>query len=306
MSLHLGWICVTCDIVADGIGGSEGMIMANQQAIDGAEVNSSQPVIHSIGPGDIRDAIVKGVADFEAMPTHLIFLCVIYPMLMLVIARLFAGYDVLPLVFPLIAGYTMIGPLVATGMYELSRRREKGLDIARTHAFEIIRLPSLGAIAKLSALLMAIYFVWLGMAWMIYQQTIGGGVPESIMGFVLQILTTPAGWALIVVGCGAGFIIATVAFTLSVVSFPMLVDHDVSVGLAIQTSIRAVAASPITMGMWAFIVVASLLIGSLPFFVGLAVVLPVLGHSTWHLYRKAVGHVEVSHSVEEGETSTAS
>ena len=262
--------------------------MVNETTFTEAETSSARPVVRTIGPGDLRDALVKGLADFEAMPTHLIFLCAIYPILMLVIARLYAGYDVLPFVFPLIAGYTVIGPLVATGMYELSRRREQDLDISRAHAFEIITLPSIGAIAKLSALLMAIYFIWLGTAWLIYEQTFAGAVPESIMGFVVQILTTPAGWTLIVVGCGAGFIIATVAFTLSVVSFPMLVDQNVSVTTAVQTSIRAVVANPITMGMWAFIVASALLIGSLPFFVGLSVVLPVLGHSTWHLYRKLV------------------
>lgn len=273
------------------------MGMANEKAIDDADLRSAQPVVNTIGPGDLRDALVKGIADFEAMPTHLVFLCAIYPILMLVIARLYAGYDVLPLVFPLIAGYTVIGPLVATGMYELSRRREQDLDISRSHAFEIILIPSMGAIAKLGALLMVIYFIWLGTAWVIYVQAFGGGVPESILGFVLQIFTTPAGWTLIIVGCGAGFIISTVAFTLSVVSFPMLVDQqDVSVEIAVQTSIRAVLANPITMGMWAFIVVSALLIGSLPFFVGLSVVLPVLGHATWHLYRKVVerGSIPVS------------
>ena len=270
--------------------------MVNQTAFSEADVSSARPVVRTIGPGDLRDALAKGLADFEAMPTHLIFLCVIYPVMMLIFARLYAGYDVLPLVFPLIAGYTVIGPLVATGMYELSRRREQDRDISRAHAFEVILLPSIGNIVKLGALLMAIYFVWLGAAWLIYDLAFGGAVPESILGFALQVLTTPAGWTLIVVGCGAGFIIATVAFTLSVVSFPMLVDQDVSVTTAVQTSIRAVVANPITMGMWAFIVASALLIGSLPFFVGLCVVLPVLGHATWHLYRKVVERGTAPHS----------
>jgi len=263
------------------------MGMTDEQAMD-AVVGSDEPIVHTIGPGDLRDALVKGISDFEAMPTHLIFLCILYPFLMLVIARLFAGYDVLPLVFPLIAGYTIIGPLVATGMYELSRRREEKLDISRGHAFEIIRLSSIGSIAKLSAILMTIYFIWLGAAWMIYAQTVGDAVPESLIDFAVQILTTPAGWALIFIGCGTGFVIATIVFTLSVVSFPMLVHRDVSVSLAVHTSIRAVAANPITMGMWAFIVAGALVLGALPFFVGLSVVLPVLGHATWHLYRKIV------------------
>ncbi len=279
--------------------------MANEKAIAGADAVSAQPIVHTIGPGDLRDALAKGLADFEAMPTHVVFLCLVYPIVVFIIARVFAGYEVLPLVFPLLAGYTLIGPLVATGMYELSRRREQGLDISRGHAFDVLRFPSIGAIARLSALLMAIYFAWLGTAWAIYEQNFGGAVPASIVEFALQVFTTPSGWTLIFVGCAAGFIFATVAFTLSVVSFPMLVDRDVRVATAVQTSVRAVLASPITMGMWAFIVASALLIGSLPFFVGLAVVLPVLGHATWHLYRKVVEHGGVPLFVEKGEAGIA-
>ena len=274
--------------------------MTNEDATVDAAGSPAQPAIHTIGPGDIRDAIVKGIADFEAMPTHVVFLCLIYPIAMLVVARIYAGYDVLPLVFPLLTGYTLIGPLVAIGMYELSRRRERGLDTSRSHAFDVIRFASIGSIVALSALLMLIYIVWLGIAWTIYQLNFGGAAPESILAFALQIVATPAGWATIFVGCGVGFIFATVTFTLSVVSFPMLVDRNVGFVTAVQTSVRAVAANPITMGIWAFIVASGLLIGALPFFVGLAVVLPVLGHATWHLYRKVVEPGDLP--VDQGET----
>ncbi len=274
--------------------------MTNEDATVDAAGSPAQPVIHTIGPGDIRDAIVKGIADFEAMPTHVVFLGLIYPIAMLVVARIYAGYDVLPLVFPLLTGYTLIGPLVAIGMYELSRRRERGLDTSRSHAFDVIRFASIGSIVALSALLMLIYIVWLGIAWTIYQLNFGGAAPESILAFALQIVATPAGWATIFVGCGVGFIFATVTFTLSVVSFPMLVDRNVGFVTAVQTSVRAVAANPITMGIWAFIVASGLLIGALPFFVGLAVVLPVLGHATWHLYRKVVEPGDLP--VDQGET----
>jgi uncharacterized membrane protein len=263
--------------------------MVTEKFVEDGVVQSAQPAIRTIGPGDLRDALAHGLADFEAMPTHVVFLCLIYPIVMLASARVYAGYDVLPLVFPLLAGYTIVGPLVAIGMYELSRRRERNLDIFRAHAFDVLKLPSVGTIAKLSALLTAIYFAWLATAWIIYGQNFGGAVPDSIVAFAHQILTTSAGLTLIVVGCGAGFIFATVVFTLSVVSFPMVLDRGVDVSTAVQTSVRAVRANPITMGMWAFIVASALLIGSLPFFVGLAIVLPVLGHATWHLYRKVVG-----------------
>jgi uncharacterized membrane protein len=102
------------------------------------------------------------------------------------------------------------------------------------------------------------------------------------------VLTTPEGYRLIVVGNAVGFIFAVVAFALSAVSFPLLLDRHVGVAAAIVTSVRAVLKNPVTMAAWGLLVAVALAIGSLPFFIGLAVVMPVLGHATWHLYRKVV------------------
>ena len=263
--------------------------MAREETIaDAGAYGSARPVVRAITPADLKDALVKGLADFNAMPTHLVFLCLIYPIVTLLFARAYAGHDVLWLVFPLLAGYTLIGPLVAIGMYELSRRREKGLDFSRRKAFHVLQRHCSRSIAILGGLLMVIYVAWLLVAWAIYTVNFGSAVPESVADFALQILTTASGWALIIVGSGAGLFFVVVVFSLSVVSFPLILDRDVNVMTAMQTSIRVVMASPITMVMWGIIVAAVLFVGSLPFFVGLCVALPVIGHSTWHLYRKAV------------------
>ena len=264
--------------------------MSNESAVAGSEAGYARPTIRKIGIADLKSALISGLDDFKEMPTHLIFLCLIYPIVTLVFARLFAGYEVLPLVFPLLAGYTLIGPLTATGMYELSRRRERGLNTSRIHAFAILRFPSFRSIALLGILLMVIYFAWLAAAWAIYLLTLGAAVPESFAEFANEVFTTPAGWTLIVVGGGAGFLFAVVVFTLSVMSFPMLLDRNVGVTTAVQTSVRAVMANPVTLGLWGFIIAGILFVSSLPFFVGLAVALPVLGHATWHLYRKTVAN----------------
>lgn len=265
--------------------------MANEKSIaDAGAYGSTKPNVRRIGTADLIDALARGLDDFKAMPTHVVFLCLIYPVVTLIFARIYAGYEVLPLVFPLLAGYTLIGPLVATGMYELSRRREQGLDTSLVRTFDVFRSPSILAILTLGAGLMLVYFAWLGAAWTIYVLTFGSAVPTSILGFVDQVLTTAAGWTLIIVGGGVGFLFATVAFTLSVVSFPMLLDRDVGIVMAVQTSIRAVLANPIMMGMWGFIIAATLFIGALPVFIGLAVALPVIGHAAWHLYRKVVAY----------------
>jgi uncharacterized membrane protein len=265
------------------------MSMAQLHSITDFEADTTEkPEIRSIRAPDLKDALVRGIADFNAMPTHLVFLCLIYPIVTLMAARVYAGYDVLPMVFPLLSGFTLIGPLVAVGMYELSRRREQGLDISRWKAFHVLQRHSIRAVSILGAMLMVIYVAWLVVAWGLYVLNFGNTVPESVMDFAVQVLSTGPGWALVFGGGSIGFCFAVIVFTLSVVSFPMVLDRDVSVITAIQTSIRAVLANPVTMGLWGLIVAVLLFLAALPFFVGLAVVMPILGHATWHLYRKVV------------------
>jgi uncharacterized membrane protein len=252
-------------------------------------VSPAHPNVRRIGPADLRDALAKGLDDFMAMPTFSVFLVAIYPIVGLILFRLAFGYDMLPLVFPLITGFALIGPLAAIGLYELSRRREQGLDVS-WEALKDFHFPCIRDITMLGIVLMAIFFAWLGAAMVIYQLTFDSWVPLSIAEFARQVFTTSSGWTLIIVGCGVGFLFAVVSFTISVVSVPLLLDRDVGFVTAVQTSVSAVLANPVTMALWGLIVAGALMTGSLPFLFGLAVVFPVLGHSTWHLYRKVVEH----------------
>jgi uncharacterized membrane protein len=133
-----------------------------------------------------------------------------------------------------------------------------------------------------------IFSIWIAVAHAIYVANFGYREPESIVQFIREVFTTRQGWTLIIVGNAAGFLFALVAFVLSAVSFPLLVDRDAGVMAAVATSIQAVMKNPLTMALWGLIIAAALVLGSIPAFVGLAVVMPVLGHATWHLYRKVV------------------
>lgn len=263
--------------------------MAHVDIILPAQPTRGLPAVRSIGLGDLKYALAKGLEDFRAMPTHAIFLCLIYPIAGIAIWRATLGYEVVPLLYPLAAGFALIGPFAAIGLYELSRRREQGLDTSWRHAFDIIHSPSAWSICALGVILLAIFGVWLAVANGIYVANFGEPEqPVPLAAFVGQVLTTPQGHNLIVVGNAVGFLFAVLAFALSVVSFPLLLDRNVGVAGAIATSIRVILKNPLTMVAWGLIVAFGLLIGSLPFFLGLAVVMPVLGHATWHLYRRVV------------------
>ena len=262
--------------------------MAYSRILVGASTNPTLPVVRHIIPSDLLHALGRGLDDFAAMPSHALFLCVIYPLLGILLVALTLGYSMLPLAFPIAAGFALIGPLAAIGLYELSRRREAGLDSSANHALDVLHSPSLGAIVALGVLLMAIFLIWLAVAEAIYVANFGYAAPASVGQFIHDVFNTSAGWNLIIVGTGVGFLFAVLALTIGAVSFPLLLDRDVGAAVALLTSIRVVAANPVTMALWGFIVAALLIVGSIPFFLGLTVVMPVLGHATWHLYRKAV------------------
>ena len=262
--------------------------MQTSNVLVGAGTRPAQPLIRTIHVSDLRDALAKGVDDFYAMPTHAMFLCIIYPIVGFVLARLTFGYSVLPLLYPLMSGFALVGPVAALGLYEMSRRKEAGLETSAGNALDVLELSSVGAIAALALLLLAIFMIWVAVANAIYIANFGYAPPASVATFLHEVLTTPAGWALIVVGNGVGLLFAILVLTISVVSFPLLLDRDVGAAVAVLTSIRVVAHNPTTMMVWGLIVGALLVIGSLPLFFGLTVVMPILGHATWHLYRKAV------------------
>jgi uncharacterized membrane protein len=261
--------------------------MAEVQALPVAVDSQAQPVIRQITATDLLDALSKGLQDFSAMPSHAVFLCLIYPIIGVLIASLTFGFEIMPLLYPLATGFALAGPFAAIPLYEMSRRREQGLPVTYGHLYPT-RLRARWGVATLGLVLMVIFLTWIGVARSLYVSNFGYAPPASISTFINDVLFTPAGHNLIVWGNAIGFVFALAVLAISVVSFPMLIDRNIDVGTAVWTSIRAVAANPVTMALWGLIVAGLLFLGTLPLFLGLVVVLPVLGHATWHLYRKVV------------------
>jgi uncharacterized membrane protein len=246
------------------------------------------PAIRRIKGVDLMEVLVQGLSDFEAYRSDVIFLCLIYPIIGVALVWLTFGYGMLPLAFPLLTGFALVGPIAAVGLYEMSRRREQGISTTWVDAFGAIRSPGFGAILVLGSVLLATFLLWLLTANLIYEITLGPEPPVSIAGFIRDVFTTSSGWMMIIAGVGVGFIFAFLVLAISVVSFPLLLDRDVGLDAAVWTSICAVTANPGPMLLWGLIVAGGLLIGSIPAFLGLIIVMPVLGHATWHLYRKVV------------------
>lgn len=273
------------NLVAGGLKSTIESIHRPQEAM-----RAPAPAVRRITLADLGDALRKGFQDFIAYRTDVIFLCLLYPVIGLVMARLVIGEERFQLLFPLASGFALIGPFIGIGLYEMSRRREQGETVNWATAFQVLRSPSAGAILLLGLMLMAIFLAWLFAAEEIYGLTMGPHYhPASITAFARDVLTTGAGWTMMAAGIGVGFLFALLVFTLTVVSFPLLIDRqDVGLDVAIGTSIRAVAANPGPMAVWGLIVAGSLIVGSIPLFIGLALTTPILGHATWHLYRKLV------------------
>jgi uncharacterized membrane protein len=262
--------------------------MTDIHVLSGPGHTVPHPGIRRIAASDLWDALARGYQDFAAFPSFAVFLCLIYPIIGFALGGLMFGTNMLPLVYPFAAGFALVGPIAALALYEMSRQREAGHEPDIAHAFDVVKSASMPAILAVSALLIALFIAWVAAAQALHTAIMGPVWPTAPMDFINGILTTREGWTLIIVGNLIGALFAVVAFALSVVSFPLLLDRDVGAVAAVTTSLRAVAANPGPMALWGIIVAALLLAGSIPFFLGLAVVMPLLGHATWHLYRKVV------------------
>lgn len=268
--------------------GIAGHHVAESTAEIGGEASTDRPQVRTITADDLKQALLAGADDFAAARDDAIFAILIYPLAGLVLAGIGLHQNLLPLLFPLVAGFAILGPLAAVGLYEISRQREAGEPVNWLTALNVVTSPRFGAILVMGLYLLALFILWMLAAGAIHALTLGPGAPESLSAFLRDVFTTARGWEMIVIGIGVGFVFAVVALAISVVSFPLLLDRSVGVPVAIATSVALFGQNPRITLTWGAIVAGGLVLGALPALVGLIVVLPILGHATWHLYRRAV------------------
>ncbi|MBO9411625.1 MULTISPECIES: DUF2189 domain-containing protein [unclassified Ruegeria] len=272
---------------AQTLGATSDHVAESVTGIGGAGT-PKMPKVQTLSFSDLWACLRAGSEDFMETRADAVFVVLIYPLAGLLMFGFGLNRNMIPLLAPLIAGFALIGPVAAVGLYEISRKREQGAEAHWLDALGVFRSPSFGAILTLGFYLVALLLIWLMVAQSIYVQTLGPDLPTSFSTFVLQVFTTKAGWVMILSGILVGFFFALVALATSVISFPLLLDRKVGVPLAVVTSVRVLRHNPSVILTWGLVVSSALILGAIPMLLGLIVVIPVLGHATWHLYRCAV------------------
>ena len=262
--------------------------MAHFHVIAGTGDKLDLPIIRTIRVADLGGILAQGIDDFWEHPSHYFLLALIYPLVGIVLTVWMNGYHTWSLLYPLVGGFALIGPFAAIGLYEISRRREEGLDTSWRHAFGVLKSPALGSIGAVGALLLVLFTLWLTAAEALYESLFGPSTPQTLAGLVSQILNEPGGLTLLAAGTLLGALFALVTLCTTVIAFPLLLDRDVGAFVAVETSFRAVLKNPIPLLAWGGLVGAGLMLGAALLFVGLAIVIPIFGHATWHLYRRLI------------------
>jgi uncharacterized membrane protein len=249
---------------------------------------TAPPKLKRIRPTDCLAALAEGWNDAIEMPTYPAFLGLFYALAGATLVSLASFANALQLAFPLASGFALIGPFVAVGLFEMSRRRELGLAASWRDAFAALRSPALPSILALGFLLFAVFAAWIAVAQPLYFHIYGPDPPAAAIPFFRDVLTSGRGLLLAVLGGAVGFCFAAAAPSISIVSFSLMLDRDIGLFPAVAASLRLSRECPAAVALWGLIVAAALVFGALTLFVGLAVVMPVLGHATWRLYRRAV------------------
>jgi len=245
------------------------------------------PVVRRVTAVDIAEALSAGLRDFQALPFYGLAFGALYAAGGIAILLCLTAFGLVYLAYPLAAGFALIGPFVAIGLYELSRRRESGQEISLRGTWATVRSRS--EIGWMAFVTLFVFVIWMYQVRLLIALLLGLNASfSSLQQFIAVVLTTNEGLMFLVIGNAVGAALSLILFSLTVVSFPLLLDRDVDFVTAMVTSVRSVVTSPVPMIGWAAVIVVLLIVSIMPYFLGLLVTLPVLGHATWHLYRRIV------------------
>lgn len=257
---------------------------------DGSGGRSVQPSIRRIEIDDLRACLVAGAWDFAQAPVIGLAIGGVFSLIGIAITLALTVWGVPWLIYPFAIGFPLVGPFAAVGLYEVSRRLEAGREVTWSTVFAVIWAQRRREVSWMAFVMLFVFWMWMYQVRLLVALILGRMSFATLERFADLVLTTSQGWLFLAVGHVVGAFLSLFLFSITVIAIPLLLDRDVDFITAMITSVRTVLASPVVMVAWGVFVTLAVAVACLPFFVGLMVVLPVLGHATWHLYRRAISY----------------
>lgn len=246
------------------------------------------PEVLSLDSGDLRHALGAGWQDFLAHSLYGAFFAMVYVVGGWLLTYAFTAQGQVWWTLPAAAGFPILAPFAACGLYEISRRREAGQPFAFGDILGAVFRQKDRQIPSMAAVIVVFFLFWNFLAHTIFALFLGKSTMTNVTSS-LGVFLTPEGMMMLAFGTAVGAVFATLLYALTVVSLPMLLDdREVDFVTAMLTSLALVRENPVVMLGWGGFIAVLLFVGMLPGFLGLFIVLPVLGHASWHLYRRAV------------------
>lgn len=257
-----------------------------QQALDRGSLPKLQ--INPLSMQDVRAAFADGWRDFRTYPAFGLFFGAIYAVGGIFIAVMLTYYHLPWMIIPVAIGFPLIGPFIAVGLYEISRRNQRGEGVGWTAILAEVFRQRERQLSWMAFVVLFIFWIWIYQIRLLMALFLGFRIPATLDAFANVVLTTPQGLLFLAIGTVVGAVLAMILFTATVISMPLLLDHDVDFVTAMLTSMRTVIENPAPMLAFGLVVAALAIAALIPLFLGLLVVLPLAGHATWHLYRRAI------------------
>ena len=246
------------------------------------------PDVAALTFADIRSALMSGLSDFARAPLYGLGIGAIFAAIGAAIVLALTVWDLPWMIYPFAIGFPLIGPFAAVGLFEVSRRLEKGEPISWSIVFSAVWRQRGRELSWMAFVMLFFFWIWMYQVRLLIALFLGRMSFATLDKFFDIILTTQQGWLFLAVGHLIGAALALLLFSITVVSIPLLMERDYDFITAMITSVKTVVASPLVMLGWGVFVTLAIIAASLPLFAGLLVILPVLGHATWHIYKQAV------------------
>ncbi|WP_299842000.1 DUF2189 domain-containing protein [uncultured Roseovarius sp.] len=251
-----------------------------------------RPTVNKVTADDITESLKAGFSDFLARPVMSGFFGLFYAVFGILIVWCLFWLGKVWMVIPAAIGFPLVAPFAAAGLYEMSRRLQKGESFGWSEILTVMANQRKREMGWMAFVTLFILWVWFYQFRTLLVIILQDSSFSDLDGFINTVFFTPEGWTFLAIGTCVGAFLSAALFSVTVVAMPLLLDREIDFISAMLTSIRVVQENPVVMLVWAVIIIVTMLLSLVPAFLGLIFTLPILGHTTWHLYRRAVSPAE--------------